>query len=68
MLLTTVSYMYAQTASLAGHREYYIWTQKLKTESMLMVKKKKKKIRIWAYSWEMLFIVRTGQITALYDT
>lgn len=68
MLLTTVSYMYARTASLAGHREYYIWTQKLKTESMLMVKKKKKKIRIWAYSWEMLFIVRTGQITALYDT
>lgn len=42
MLLTTVSYMYARTASLAGHREYYIWTQKLKTESMLMVKKKKK--------------------------
>lgn len=65
MLLTAVSYMYARTASLAGHRQYYIWTQKFKTESMLMVKKKK--IRIWAYSCEMLFIVRTGQITALYD-
>lgn len=64
MLLTAVSYMYARTASLAGHRQYYIWTQKLKTESMLMVKK----IRIRAYSCEMLFIVRTGQITALYDT
>lgn len=41
MLLTAVSYMYARTASLAGHRQYYIWTRKLKTESMLMVKKKK---------------------------
>lgn len=65
MLLTAVSYMYARTASLAGHRQYYIWTQKLKTEH---VDGQKKKIRIWAYSWEMLFLVRTGQITALYDT
>lgn len=64
MLLTAVSYMYARTASLAGHRQYYIWTRKLKTEH---VDGQKKKIRIWAYSCEMLFIVRTGQITALYD-
>lgn len=42
MLLTTVSYMYARTASLAGHREYYIWTQKLKTEHVDGQKKKKK--------------------------
>lgn len=38
--MTAVSYMYARTASLAGQWQYYIWTQKLKTESMLMVKKK----------------------------